>query len=120
MTKRRPAVDVLRLAANLDALRPEVVLPRLDDPQPQVREHAVRLAENVLHDSPAVREKLYAMVDDADLRVRYQLAFTLGEIPGAKATRALAAVAARDGGKPVYSYIGFGFRVLGSPAGSDF
>ena len=79
-----------------ESLAAEVVLPRFDDEHPRVREHAVRLAEKVLADSPAVREKLYAMVGDPDLRVRYQLAFTLGEISSAKATAALAAIARRD------------------------
>jgi putative membrane-bound dehydrogenase-like protein len=81
-----------------DALTPEVILARLEDEHPRVREHAVRLAEKVIEDSPLVREKLYAMVADDDLRVRYQLAFTLGEFTSAKSTVALAAVAKRDVG----------------------
>ncbi len=79
-----------------DALSADVVLARLDDEHPRVREHAVRLAEKVLGDSPAVRAKLVAMAEDDDARVRYQLAFTLGEIPGMQATATLATIAARD------------------------
>ena len=82
----------------LDMLTPEIVLPRLDDEHPRVREHAVRLAEAVLADSPAVRNKLYTMVDDPDIRVRYQLAFTLGDISGDQATAALTALAKSDVG----------------------
>ena len=82
----------------LGMLTPEIVLPRLGDEHPRVREHAVRLAEVVLADSPAVRSKLYTMVDDPDIRVRYQLAFTLGEILSDQATAALAAVAKSDVG----------------------
>ena len=81
----------------LETLETAVVLPRLADPHPRVREHAVRLSESVLKKSPAVRDKLCGMRDDEDLRVRYQLAFTLGEISGPQSTDALAAVAARDG-----------------------
>lgn len=81
-----------------DALTDEVVLARLEDKHPRVREHAVRVSEKVLADSPAVREKLYTMSGDEDLRVRYQLGFTLGEISGTKATAALAEVAKRDVG----------------------
>ncbi len=81
-----------------EALTDDVVLARLEDQHPRVREHAVRLAERLLAASPAVREKLYAMTDDEDLRVRYQLGFTLGEISGARATAALAEVAKRDVG----------------------
>jgi len=72
------------------------VSARLNDPQPRVREHAVRLAETVLDDSPAVRAQLCEMADDDDIRVRYQLAFTLGNIPGAQAAEALAAISRRD------------------------
>ncbi len=81
----------------LKALDPEAVLAGLGDDHPRVREHAVRLAEAVLAESPAVRDRLYQMVSDDDPRVRYQLAFTLGEISGARATAALAAIARRDG-----------------------
>ena len=80
----------------LGALSADVVLARLDDEHPRVREHAVRLSEKVLADSAAVRNKLCAMPGDKDLLVRYQLAFTLGEISDAKATAALAAIAAGD------------------------
>ena len=78
------------------SLTAELVLARLDDEHPRVREHAVRLAEEVLADAPAVRAKLYAMAADADMRVRYQLAFTLGEISGTQATAALAQIARQD------------------------
>ena len=81
-----------------DALTADVVLPRLDDKNPRVREHAVRLSEKILADSPTVRAKLYEMVGDEDMRVRYQLAFTLGEISGSQATAALAAIAGQDAG----------------------
>ena len=84
--------------AGQDALTDEVVLVGLGDQHPRVREHAVRLAETLLAESPIVREKLYAMAGDEDLRVRYQLGFSLGEISGAKATSALAEVAKRDVG----------------------
>ena len=78
------------------ALSPEVVLSRLDDRHPRVREHAVRLSERVAATSPIIRQKLVAMVEDDDIRVRYQLAFTLGNVPGRAATGALASLAVRD------------------------
>ena len=38
-----------------------------------------RLAERQAGGSAPLRDKLLAMADDPDLRVRYQLAFSLGE-----------------------------------------
>jgi putative heme-binding domain-containing protein len=47
--------------------------------------------------SPALRDKLFSLVDDPDLRVRYQLAFTLGEFSDARKATALAKLLTRDG-----------------------
>jgi putative membrane-bound dehydrogenase-like protein len=80
----------------LDALTADAILSRLDDPHPRVREHAVRLAERLLAEEPLVRARLYQLVTDPDVRVRYQLAFTLGEIDGLQATGALAEIVKRD------------------------
>ncbi|NUQ62091.1 MAG: HEAT repeat domain-containing protein [Pirellulales bacterium] len=93
-------MHALYVLDGLNALTAEIVLARLDDEHPRVREHAIRLAEQVLADAPAIREKLYHLSGDDDLRVRYQAAFTLGEIPGAQATAALARIAARDAADP--------------------
>ena len=72
----------------------------LDDGHPQVREHAVRLAERAAPASQAVRAKLSAMTADADPRVRYQLAFTLGESRDPGRDAALAALLRRDASDP--------------------
>lgn len=81
----------------LDALSPEVVLRGLGDEHPRVREHAVRLSEHLAPTSPEIRARLFRLVDDGDVRVRYQLAFTLGEIQGAERNAALAKIAKKDG-----------------------
>ena len=88
---RAPPAALLIAVAEL-SLTTELILARLGDSHPRVREHAVRLSERILHESPAVRAKLYTMAHDDDLRVRYQLAFTLGDITGVQATEALAAI----------------------------
>lgn len=80
----------------LGSLSPDVVLKSLQDPHPRVREQAAKLAEQVVADSPAVAEALLAMVSDDDLRVRYQLGFSLGELAGPQRARALAALVRRD------------------------
>lgn len=64
----------------------------LDDPDPRVREHAVRLAE------ARGAEPLLRLVNDDDLRVRWQVAFSLGRYASSPAALdGLAALARRDG-----------------------
>lgn len=65
----------------LGGLDEPTVQRALDDPVAQVRVHAIRLAESRLDSSPALRSKLIELADDDDLLVRYQVAFSLGEIP---------------------------------------
>ncbi|MBI3465986.1 MAG: HEAT repeat domain-containing protein, partial [Planctomycetes bacterium] len=92
---RMHALFALDALAVLDA---ESVLRALADEHAYVREHAVRLSERVLEESTEVRRKLYTMVGDDDPRVRYQLAFTLGEISERRRNEALSQLAMRDGG----------------------
>ncbi len=83
----------------MQALTTELLLTALNDAHPRVREHAVRLSEQLVAESPALRDKLLSLVNDNELRVRYQLAFSLGELPSSpQRNSALAAIARRDGG----------------------
>ena len=65
----------------LNALTPDVVLTALGDDHPRVREHAVKLAESLATDSASILERWLQMVHDPDEHVRYQLAFSLGQLP---------------------------------------
>jgi putative membrane-bound dehydrogenase-like protein len=85
--------------AGWDRLRDEDLLAGLRDPEPGVRENAVRLAEGRLA-SNSVRDAVGKLVSDAEARVRFQLAFTLGEIADPRALAALAAIAKQDGKDP--------------------
>ncbi|HEY8092707.1 MAG TPA: PVC-type heme-binding CxxCH protein, partial [Acidimicrobiales bacterium] len=73
----------------LGKLEPTVVREALGDPEPGVRENAVRLAETFLNDDRPLAERLLAMVGDPDPRVRFQLLCTLGGLdsPAARAAR---------------------------------
>lgn len=82
----------------LGGLSDGAIIKALADSNPRVREHAVRLAEGLIAKSKGVRSKLVNMTDEPDLRVRYQLAFTLGQMKGEGRDPALAAMARRDGG----------------------
>jgi putative membrane-bound dehydrogenase-like protein len=91
--------------AGLKSLSPEAVLRALSDHHPRVREHAVRLSESIVAAAGAahakLRSRLLAMVEDQDIRVRYQLAFSLGVIPqDSDRNAALAKLLARGGGDP--------------------
>jgi putative membrane-bound dehydrogenase-like protein len=76
------------------ALEARHVRAALQDPEPRLREHALRLAER-FGESPLVRPHLLKLTDDTDARVRYQLAFSLGSVPGEAGTRALVRLAER-------------------------
>jgi putative membrane-bound dehydrogenase-like protein len=81
----------------LGALSAEVLVLRLADKHPRVREHAARLAETKAASSAAVQAKLLALASDPELRVRYQAAFSLGELPASpQRAAALAAIARHD------------------------
>ena len=77
----------------LGSLDQSLLLAALSDPAPQVREHAVRLSESLPHNA-AMERALLARAADQEPRVRFQLAFTLGEWKTPAARQALAALAA--------------------------
>jgi putative membrane-bound dehydrogenase-like protein len=85
----------------LDALSEASVLRALEDPDPGVREHGVRLAEKfAARLSDGLWRQVRARVDDQDARVRYQTAFTLGELTHSERDSALAELLKRDVDQP--------------------
>ncbi len=86
--------------AGLGAIEPDDVLAALEDPDPRVRVHALRLAEPLCRDVVPIRLRMLQMVGDADAIVRYQLAFSLGALTGPQPSAALVALAIRDGSDP--------------------
>ena len=87
----------------LDALAEPYVLRALGDPDAGVREHAVRLSERIAAArgvSEAMWRRLMARVEDPAPRVRYQLAFTLGDVKHEGATDALLALIRKDSELP--------------------
>jgi putative heme-binding domain-containing protein len=87
----------------LGALAEPYVLRALDDEDPGVREHGVRLAERIIAAqgiSPSMWERLKARASDPAARVRYQLAFTLGEISHPERIAVLATLLEKDLGEP--------------------
>ncbi len=73
-------LNALWLLKSMGALQSSDVAKALKDPHPPIREHAVKLSEAFLAATPALRDQLFSMAADPAIRVRYQLAFTLGQI----------------------------------------
>lgn len=82
----------------LRGLTADDVRAALDDPNPGVREQALRLAEDFLPHSAELKQKLAGLVNDPSPRVRFQLAFSAGTLPPADAAPVLAELLVRDGG----------------------
>lgn len=113
-TRPLARLHALGALAGLNRLTPDLLARALEDEHPGVREFAVLNTEPFLREPASGpgskrfdRQALEALaaavlrrVDDPDLRVRYQTAFTLGEWPDPRAAGALARLAARDGANP--------------------
>ena len=113
----------------LGAVTPEILTTVLNDNHPAVREHALRISEPLLAvadstsstkqgqgspPSPPLEERagerrpphsqlqntLLMLVDDPSIRVRYQLAFTLGDWSDPRAAQALVKLAAANAESP--------------------
>jgi putative membrane-bound dehydrogenase-like protein len=73
----------------------------IQDPNARVREQAIRLAESRLAQSPTLLQLVVEAAADNDKRVRFQVAFTLGEVDDELGTEALATIARRDADDPL-------------------
>lgn len=93
-----PLARLLALSAlqTLDALRDDLLIASLEDASPRVRERAIQLAELSAEDSSPLREALFSRIGDPDIRVRLQLAFSLGQLEGSKRNASIAELARQD------------------------
>jgi putative membrane-bound dehydrogenase-like protein len=86
------SLRALYLLRTLGALEPTMVAAALRDPQAEVREHAIAMAESF----PALEKDVLAMAKDASPRVQLQLALSLGNLKSPAARAALVDVAAAN------------------------
>jgi putative heme-binding domain-containing protein len=84
----------------LRALDDVLIEQALKDPAAGVREQALRLAESHLAANARLCAAATALAKDDSPRVRFQLAFTLGETDSPEVVAALAEVARRDAADP--------------------
>ena len=81
---------------SLNALDEVSVLSGLKDEQPIVRWHALRCAESLCNQAPAVLHAMNSLANDEDIRVRYQLAFSIGEALAGSKNNTLTKLALQD------------------------
>ncbi len=91
-------LHVLYSLHGLQQLTEDDLLAALRDSAAPVRAHAVLLAEGV--DSGKLHEQILKLASDPDANVRFQIAFTLGEMKGSERIRTLEAIARRDADDP--------------------
>ncbi len=101
-SSRLPEARVQALATldGLGLLDPEEIRVALGDPDLGVREQAVLLAEGRLATAPGLGAALLPLATDPEVRVRYQVALTLGEWDDPRAGQALGSMAIADATDP--------------------
>jgi putative membrane-bound dehydrogenase-like protein len=85
-------IAVLHALDGGQALTAADIVRALADPHPQVRRHAVQLAEPMLNSSSVVRDQVFALVDDRNPVVQFQLALSLGECGDPRVAACLAEI----------------------------
>ena len=81
----------------LNALGIEEIKMALKDESPRVRIHAVRLAEPLLATNASLVDVLLENAKNDDMKLRYQVALSLGEVRSTAVTETLARMIKKDG-----------------------
>lgn len=96
-TKGTPGrANLLWTLHGLGELKIDDLKPAYDDPEAGVRETASRLSEPFFGDSAALCARAGKLAADPAPRVRFQLAFSAGEMPTTDAAKVLAAILEKD------------------------
>ena len=92
LLRKTPGIRALYLLDSMSALDPATVEAALRDPRPQVREHAIALAEPF----PSLEPQVVAFARDPNPRIRFQTALSLGNFKSPAARAAVVEIAAAD------------------------
>jgi putative heme-binding domain-containing protein len=92
-------MHALHVLEGLNSLSEDAVLRALNDSDATVREHGIKLSEKLFVGGtapPKIGQRLQQLAADPAPTVRYQLAFTLGELKGTDRIAPLTSIARRD------------------------
>jgi putative membrane-bound dehydrogenase-like protein len=98
--RSKTRVQAIWTLADLGALDEPAALAGLADPDALARESVIAVVEPTAGASPRVARATLALADDADARVRFQAALSLGNWRDRRAGEALSKLARRDGNDP--------------------
>lgn len=115
-TNPKSRLQALWILDGVQGLEPEVVLSALRDPEPRLRENALRLAERFLPGEKRVLDAALALRGDGNAHVRFQLALTLGRVDDRRALEVLASLATSGGASDHW----LGIAILSSAADRPF
>jgi putative membrane-bound dehydrogenase-like protein len=90
-------LHALHVIAGLGGLEEGDLKVAFADASARLREHALGLCQPGF---VGLRESLFELADDNEIRVRFQAALALGDLEGQEIASALAKLAVRDGGDP--------------------
>lgn len=80
----------------LDTLDKTILMKALNDSDPRIREHAIKLSEPMLNTHPPLLDRVIELSQDKAPRIRFQVAYSLGESNSPKAVKTLAALAIKN------------------------